>query len=63
MIRCNNCGKIFMNEEDIPILIEWENGETKILEVGKFTKPGDETFRGCPHCMTDMYLMDTVNLG
>ena len=48
MIRCNNCGKIFMNEEDI----------TDILEVGKFTKPGGETFRGCPHCMTDMYLMD-----
>lgn len=58
MIRCNNCGKLFANDDDIPLLVEWENGEVKLLEVGKFTKPGGETFRGCPHCMTDEYLMD-----
>lgn len=35
MVRCNKCGKVFANENDIPLLIEWENGETKLLEVGK----------------------------
>ena len=58
MIGCNNCGKVFKAEHGIPLLIQWENGETKLLEAGKMVKPGGETFRGCPHCMTDGYLMD-----
>lgn len=58
MVRCNKCGKVLASEDDIPLLVEQEDGEVKLLEVGKFTKPGGETFRGCPHCMTDGYLMD-----
>ena len=38
MIRCNNCGKVFKAEHDIPLLIQWENGETKLLEAGKMTR-------------------------
>lgn len=34
------------------------NGETEFLRVGIPIKPGSEVFRGCPHCMTDAYLMD-----
>ena len=58
MIRCNNCGKIFANDDDIPLLIGWENGKVELYEVEKMYKSGGEVFRGCPHCMTDGYLMD-----
>ena len=34
MVRCNNCGKIFANENDIPLLVEnSQNPEAKHLEV------------------------------
>ncbi len=39
MIRCNNCGKIFMNEEDIPILIEWETGKQKYWRLENLQSP------------------------
>lgn len=58
MVICTNCETVFASDEDIPLLVEWEDGEVKLLEVGKFTKPGGEVFRGCPHCMTDAHLMD-----
>lgn len=58
MIRCNMCEKTFKTELDIPFIVRLENGETEFLRVGIPIKPGGETFRGCPHCMTDMYLMD-----
>lgn len=58
MTICTNCETVFATEDDIPLLVEWEDGEVKVLEVGKFTKPGGEVFRGCPHCMTDAYLTD-----
>lgn len=58
MIRCNNCGKVFKTEKDIPLLVEWESGETEVLNKDSWRKPGGEAFRGCPCCMTDGYLMD-----
>lgn len=58
MTRCNNCERIFLTEKDIPFLIGWENGKVKLYEAGKMYKSGGEVFRGCPHCMTDEYLMD-----
>lgn len=58
MVKCNMCGKVFKTEEDIPLLIEWENGKVEQLIPGKMDRSGGEVFRGCPHCMTDGYLMD-----
>ena len=41
-IRCNNCMRVFDEEEDLEMIDEGE---------GYF-------FLGCPECKTDEYLMD-----
>ena len=46
MIRCNNCYKIFNNDEDLEMLCDFKDTE----------RP--EFYKGCPDCKTDGYLMD-----
>lgn len=58
MVKCNMCGKVFKTEEDIPLIIEWEDGSAEVLNKNSWRKPGGEAFRGCPYCKTDAYLMD-----
>lgn len=56
-VVCNKCGSVF-DEDNIPLLIEWEDGFAEILGPDSWRKPGGESFYGCPHCLTDSYLMD-----
>ena len=45
MIRCNNCYKEFIDEEDLQILTDTSKKEV-------------EYYKGCPICKTDSFLMD-----
>lgn len=42
MIRCNNCGNLFENDEELDMLKDKDN----------------EEYLGCAMCQTDAYLMD-----
>lgn len=62
-VRCNNCGRTWNGEEDVPLLIcVYENGEEK-TSVYRPSNPTPATgeyeiFSGCPKCKTDAYLDD-----
>lgn len=43
--RCNNCLSLFENDEELEVFYESKNS----LET---------SFKGCPICETDAYLMD-----
>ena len=72
MIRCNNCMSAFEFDEDLDLIIdiqvhneagEWLTYDKHLVEIGE-APPIEtedlrfETFRGCPYCLDDAYLMD-----
>ncbi len=46
MIRCNMCGRLFKSEDELKIKVEME---AEVIV---------ETYKACPDCNTDAYLMD-----
>ena len=64
MITCGKCGMEFEEEDDLAkILITDVNGvETGELYKNQSFREGEdqEVINGCPHCLTDYYLMDDI---
>jgi len=63
MIRCNNCMKLFKDENELIDILETNiNGVmTHTIYDGDYKKLDDKihtVFDGCPNCLTDEYLMD-----
>jgi hypothetical protein len=47
MIRCNECNKLFHNEDEL-----------QLLELEEPMTDKREFVKACPACKTDVYLMD-----
>lgn len=63
MIRCNNCMKLFEDDEYLTDILETNvNGKiTNEIYDGNWEVLDDDmhtVYAGCPECLTDAYLMD-----
>lgn len=69
MIKCCNCERLFETERDLSLIVEKQeliDGEWHAIDRFVYQRliPKDtetvryETFKGCPECLGDEYLMD-----
>lgn len=61
MIRCNNCMKLFKDDDELVKISEtqFENDVVTTLYKGEdFDESISSVIDGCPDCLTDEYLMD-----
>jgi len=56
LCKCNNCGKILIDENPQTGAPKFElTGDEETME---YFEEADEFFYGCPKCKTDAFLMD-----